>query len=70
LGLGELVEEYLTDARAKNARSPFADLLRQSVYSRLPGYGIVSDAGRSRRDPTLWLIGSKQIWDQGTALTL
>jgi hypothetical protein len=31
LGLGELVEEYRSDARPKNARSPFADPLRQSV---------------------------------------
>src|SRR2546427_10360563 len=37
LGYGELIEQYLTDSRAKNARLPFADLLRQSVYSRLAG---------------------------------
>ncbi len=30
LGFAELVEQYLTDSRAKNARLPFADLLRQS----------------------------------------
>jgi hypothetical protein len=36
-GLGELIEQYLTDSRAKNARLPFADLPRQSVYSRLAG---------------------------------
>ncbi len=33
LGFGELIEQYVTDSRAKNARLPFADLLRQSVYS-------------------------------------
>jgi hypothetical protein len=38
LGFGELIEQYLTDSRMKNARLPFADLLRQSVYSRLAGY--------------------------------
>ena len=37
LGLGELIEQHLTDSRAKNTRFPFADLLRQSVYSRLAG---------------------------------
>ena len=31
LGLGERVEEYLTDASAKNVPSPCADLLRKSV---------------------------------------
>jgi hypothetical protein len=31
LGFGELVEEYLTDARAKNARLPFAELLPRPV---------------------------------------
>jgi len=38
LGLGELVEQHLTDSRSNNARLAFADLLRQSVYSRLAGY--------------------------------
>jgi len=33
LGFGELIEQYLMDSRANNARLPFADLLRQSVYS-------------------------------------
>ena len=42
LGLGELMERYLTDRRANNARFSFADLLRQSVYSRLAGYGDVN----------------------------
>src|SRR6267378_3040222 len=35
LGFGEFIERYLTDSRVGNARLPFADLLRQSVYSRL-----------------------------------
>ena len=38
LGFGELIEQQLTDSRAKNTRLPLADLLRQSVYSRLAGY--------------------------------
>jgi len=44
LGLGELVEQHLTDSRSNNARLAFADLLRQSVYSRLAGYEDVNDA--------------------------
>jgi len=39
LGSGELIEQHLTDSRrGKNTQFPFADLLRQSVYSRLAGY--------------------------------
>ena len=39
LGFGELIEQHLTDSRrGKNTQFPFADLLRQSVYSRLAGY--------------------------------
>jgi hypothetical protein len=38
LGFGELIEEHVTDSRrGKNTQFPFADLLRQSVYSRLAG---------------------------------
>jgi len=48
LGLGELIERHLTDSRrGKNLQLPLADLLRQSVYSRLAGYGNVNDAVRS-----------------------
>ena len=69
LGFGELIEEHLTDSRANNARLPFADLLRQSVYSRLAGYEDVNDAERLSQDPTFRLIGSDRIWDRGAALT-
>ncbi|MBI4465416.1 MAG: transposase [Acidobacteria bacterium] len=68
LGVGELIEQYLTDARANNARFSFADWLRQSVYSRLAGYEDVNDAERLSRDPTFRLIGSEKIWDRGVAL--
>jgi hypothetical protein len=38
LGFGELIGQHLTDSRrGKNTQFPFADLLRQSVYSRLVG---------------------------------
>ena len=44
MGFGELIEQHLTDSRAKNARLPYADLLRQLIYSRLAGYeGGVAD---------------------------
>ena len=68
LGFGELTEENLTDPRANNARFSFADLLRQSVYSRLAGYEDVNDAERLSQDPTFRLIGSEKIWDRGAAL--
>src|SRR5712692_5012336 len=69
LGFGELMEQYLTDSRAKNARLPFADLLRQSVYSRLAGYEDVNNAERLCHDPTFRLVGSEKIWERGAALT-
>ena len=69
LGFGELIEQNLTDPRANNARFSFADLLRQSVYSRLAGYEDVNDAERLSQDPALRLIGSQKIWDRGAALT-
>ena len=69
LGFGELVEQHLSDSRASNARLPFADLLRQSVYSRLAGYEDVNDAEQLSRDPTFRLIGSEKTWERGAALT-
>jgi hypothetical protein len=36
LGFGELIAQHLTDSRqGKNTQLPLANLLRQSVYSRL-----------------------------------
>src|SRR5579863_3671801 len=43
---------------------PFADLLRQSVYSRLAGYEDVNDAERLSQDLAFRLIGSERIWDR------
>ena len=48
---------------------PLADLLRQSIYSRLAGYEDVNDAERLSQDPTFRLIGSKKILERGAALT-
>src|SRR3989454_10621406 len=69
LGFGELIEQYLTDSRAKNARLPFADLLRQSVYSLLAGDEDVDDAERVAHDPTLRVGGSGKMWERWADLT-
>jgi Transposase DDE domain group 1 len=70
LGLGELIAQHLTDSRrGKNTQFPLADLLRQSVYSRLAGYEDVNDAERVSQDPTFRLISSEKIWERGAALT-
>src|ERR1039457_4832871 len=69
LGFGELIEQHLHDPRGTNTRLPLADLLRQSVYSRLAGYEDMNDAERLSQDPTFRLIGSEKIWERGAALT-
>ena len=70
LGLSELMERHLSDSRrGKNIQLPLADLLRQSIYSRLAGYEDVNDAERLSQDPTFRLIGSKKLWERGAALT-
>src|ERR1017187_2826393 len=70
LGFGELIAQHLTDSRqGKNTQLPLADLLRQSVYSRIAGYEDVNDAERLSQDPTFRLICSEKIWDRGAALT-
>ncbi len=70
LGFGDLIAQYLTDSRGgKNTQLPLADLLRQSVYSRIAGYEDVNDAERLSQDPTFRLIGSEKIWARGAALT-
>ena len=69
LEFGELIEQHLTDSRANNARLSFADLLRQSVYSRLAGYEDLNNAVRVSADPTFRLIGSEKNWNRGAALT-
>ena len=42
LGLGERIEQHLTDSRGTNSRLPLAGLLRQSVCRRLGGYEDVN----------------------------
>jgi len=70
LGFGALIDQHLTDSRrGKNTQFPFADLVRQSVYSRLAGYEDLNDAEKLSQDPAFRLIGSEKIWDRGAALT-
>ena len=69
LGLSELIGQHLTDSRGKNTQLPLADLLRQSIYSRMAGYEDVNDAERLSHDSTFRLIGSEKIWERGVALT-
>jgi len=70
LGIGELIEQHLADGRGKNTQLPFADLLRQSVHSRLAGCEDVNDVARLAQDPTLRLISSRRIWQRGATLGL
>ena len=70
LGFGDLIVQHLTDSRrGKNTQLPLAELLRQSVYSRIAGYEDVNDAERVSQDPTFRLVGSEKTWDRGAALT-
>ncbi len=70
LGFGDLIALHLTvSRRGKNTQLPLADLLRQSVYSRIAGYEDVNDAERLAQDPTFRLIGSEKVWERGAALT-
>ena len=61
LGLSELTRHLSDSRRGKNIQLPLADLLRQSLYSRLAGYEDVNDAERLSQDPTFRLIGSRKI---------
>ena len=70
MGLETLIAEHLSDSRqGLNTQFTLADLLRQSVYSRLAGYEDLNDAVRVSADPTFRLIGSPTLWDRGAALT-
>ena len=63
LGLATLISEHLSDSRqGLNTQFSLADLLRQSVYSRLAGYEDLNDAVRVSADPTFRLIGSPKLW--------
>jgi len=63
LGLAKFIAEHLSDSRhGLNTQFGVADLLRQSVYSRLAGYEDLNDAERLAADPAFRLIGSPKIW--------
>jgi hypothetical protein len=60
LGLSALIERHLTDPRTgRNCQFPLADLLRQSIYSRLAGYEDTNDAQRLAEDPTFRMLASR-----------
>jgi len=66
LGLEKLIAEHLSDSRqGLNKQFTLADLLRESVYSRLAGYEHLNDAERLAADLTFRLIGSQKIWGRG-----
>src|SRR5258707_3257005 len=61
LGLSALIERHLSDPRTgRNTQFPVADLVRQSIYSRLAGYEDTNDAERLAEDPPFgcWRRGS------------
>jgi hypothetical protein len=61
-GLSGLVGKPLVDSRTgRNTQLPLADLLRQSVYSRLAGYEDLNDAARLSEDPTFRLMSCKKV---------
>ncbi len=69
LGFSQLIDRRVVNRRhGKNTQFALADLLRQSVYSRLAGYEDVNDAERIEQDPTFRLIGSERTWERGAAL--
>jgi hypothetical protein len=62
LGLSELIWRHLSDSRrGKNIQLSLADLLRQSIYSRLAGYEDVNDAERLFQDPTFHSLAPKDL---------
>jgi hypothetical protein len=70
LGLEAIIAAHLTDSRhGLNTQFRLADLVRQSVYSRLAGYEDLNDAQRLSTDPTFRLVGSPTRWDRSAALT-
>jgi hypothetical protein len=57
-----LIDKHLNDTRqGENKKFPLADLVRQSVYSRLSGYEDLNVAVRVSAGP--------KSWDRGAALT-
>ncbi|HSM29650.1 MAG TPA: IS1380 family transposase [Woeseiaceae bacterium] len=63
LGLTDLAVNLIADPRVgKNGRHHLSGLLRQSIFSRLAGYGDVNDADRLCRDPVMrQLVGGRAV---------
>ena len=60
-----LIHENVRDTRQDEKKKfPLSDLLRQSVYIRLPDYEDLNDATRVSTDPGPCLLGSR-----GTGIT-
>src|SRR5215813_1864173 len=70
LGLSTLIERHLADPRSgRNSKFPLADLVRQSIYSRLAGYEDTNDAERLAEDPTFRMLASRERRGTSVALT-
>ncbi len=70
LGSATFIAEHLSDCRhGLNTQFRLADLLRQSVYSRLAAYEDLNDAACLAADLTFRLIASPKAPDRGAALT-
>lgn len=70
LGLSALIERHLSDPRTgRNFQFPLADLVRQSIYSRLAGYEYTNDAERLAQDPTFRMLASRERRETSVALT-
>jgi hypothetical protein len=70
LGLNALIERHLIDPRTgRNSQFPRADLLRQSIYSRLAGYEDTNDAERLAEDPMFRMLASRERRDTSVALS-
>jgi hypothetical protein len=65
-----VIERHLSDPRTgRNFQFPLADLVRQSIYSRLAGYEDTNDAERLAQDPTFRMLASRERRETSVALT-
>jgi len=70
LGLNTLIERHLTDPRTgRNRQFAMPDLLRQSIYSRLAGYGDTNNARRLAEDPAFRMLASRERRETHIPLT-
>ena len=70
LRLFDSTSTVFTDKRTgRNVQHGIENLLRQSVYSRLAGYGDVNDAARMSKDPVMRAIAGKKKAKKNAAST-